>query len=377
MSPTGPAQIIGIGATAQGQFPGRSANELALEAIGLALDDAGIAKSDVDGLITCQNVFAHEGIDEQIGQLAGLNPQYAATLDYGTGNFSLHLGAMAIATGLASVVVLCYGTNQRSDRKNFGMVIPIWAALGPVEGFVGVAGPAAMAFRRHQHLYGTTEEQLGWVAIAQREWARLNPNAIFQTPLSISDYLQQDYLVEPLRRADLPMVSDGGVAIVLAAEGRNGDHRHPPVEIAAMVQQTSLRADQNPDNLMRFWLADMGERLWDKSGMTSGHMDLAYLQDGTSVWVLQMLERMGFCKPGEAGPFVADGNTRPGGSLPVNTGGGHLSESYMWGWLHIYEAVLQLRGDAGARQVEGAEFALNCSTHDFLKGAATILRRAE
>jgi acetyl-CoA acetyltransferase len=365
--------IIGVGTTAQGELPGKSANEIAVEAIALALDDAGLTKDDVDGLITCRNLHNREGIDEQIGRLAGISPRYSATLDYGTGNFSLHLGVMAIMSGLASTVVLAYGTNQRSARADFGITVGGGADFAAIAGLVHVAGPAAMAFRRHQHHYGTTEEQLGAIAVAQREWAALNPLAIFTKPLSVSDYLAMPYLVEPLRRPDLTMISDGGAALILTTADRARDARRTAVYVRAMAEQTALRADDDPGNLERPWLGEMAARLWRDSGFAPADIDLLYVQDATSVWVLQMLEAYGFCGPGEGGAFAAEGRTRPGGSLPTNTNGGQLSESYMWGWLHLAEAVRQLRGEAGPRQVPGARVALDCSSHDFLKGAASIL----
>ena len=245
--------------------------------------------------------------------------------------------------------------------------------MATLSGFVHVAGPAAMAFRRHQHLYGTTEEQLGWVAVAQREWAQMNPLAIFRQPLTIEDYLASPYIVAPLRRADLTMISDGGAAVILTSADRAQGLRKAPVYVLGMAEQSAFRGDQNPDNLMRPWLGDMAAELWRSTRLAPSDIDLLYIQEATSVWVLQMLEWFGFCGLGEAGPFLAEGRTRPGGSLPVNTNGGQLSESYMWGWLHLCEAVRQLRGECGERQVAGAEVALDCSTHDFLKGAASIL----
>jgi acetyl-CoA acetyltransferase len=285
----------------------------------------------------------------------------------------MHFAASVISAGLASTVLLTYGTNQRSARASFA--VPVggtqdWAALN---GFVHVAGPAAMAARRHMHLYGTTEEQLGWVSVAQREWARDNPVAIFRQPMTIEDYLAAPYIVAPLRRADLTMISDGGTAVVMTSADRAADFRPPPVYLLAMAQQSALRSDQNPDKLMRPWIADIAARLYRQAGLGPADMDVAYLQDATSVWVLQMLEWYGFCGVGQAGPFLQDGHTRPGGSLPVNTNGGQLSECYMWNWMHLYEAVRQLRKECGDRQLPKAEVALHAQTHDFFKGAASIL----
>lgn len=366
--------IVGVGATEQGEIPGQSADEIAVRAAVTALSDAGIAKSQVDGLVTCKPLRAprEAGLDETIGQLLGINPAFASTLEYGACGFSMHLAAMAIEAGLANTVLLTYGTNQRSARASFA--VPVggtqdWASLA---GFVHVAGPAAMAAKRHMYLYGTTEEQLGWVSVAQREWAADNPIAIFRKPMTIDDYLVSPYVVEPLRRADLTMISDGGTAIVMTRADRAADFRRPPVYLLSMAQQSALRGDQNADKLMRPWIKDIATRLYARAGLRPSDVDIAYLQDATSVWVLQMLEWYGFCGEGEAGPFLAEGHTRPGGSLPVNTNGGQLSECYMWNWMHLYEAVRQLRRECGSRQVH-AEVALHAQTHDFMKGAASLL----
>jgi acetyl-CoA acetyltransferase len=375
LSASAKTAIVGVGATEQGEIPGLSANEIAVRAAALAIADAGIDKSAIDGLVTCQPPLSAEraGIDEDMGQLLGINPAFSSTLHYGACGFSLHLAAMAIMSGLATTVLLTYGTNQRSAKANFSVPIGGGANWAATSGFVHVAGPAAMAAQQHMHHYGTTEEQLGWVSVAQREWAQMNPLAIFRKPLTIEDYLASPYMVAPLRRHDLTMVSDGGTAIVLTAADRAADTRPTPVYLMAMAQQSALRNDQNPDRFMRPWMADIADRVYRSAGLSAGDMDLAYLQDATSVWVLQQLEHFGFCKPGEAGPFLAAGHTRPGGSLPVNTHGGQLSESYTWNWMHLYEAVRQLRGECGERQVPRAETALHSQTHDFFKGAATIL----
>lgn len=365
--------VVGVGTTKQGELPGRSANDIAAEAITLALADAGLTKADVDGLITCRNLTGRSGIDEQVGQLMGMNPRFSATLDYGTGNFSLHLGVMAIVSGLADTVVLAYGTNQRSRRVNFGNTVGGGAEFAAAAGLVHVAGSAALAFRRHQHLYGTTEEDLGWVAVSQREWAQLNPLSIFTDPLSIDDYMASPYIAEPLRRHDLTMISDGGAALVLTRADRAVDTRHPPVYVAGIAEQTALRGFQNEDNLLRPWLAATAQQLWASTGVKPDEIDALYVQDATSVWVLQMIEAYGFCPRGEVGAFLGDGHTRPGGSLPVNTNGGQLSESYLWGWLHLCEAVRQLRLECGPRQIPNPRYALDCSSHDFLKAAATLL----
>ncbi len=366
------AAIIGIGASPQDESP-VSAEVLAARASRIAIEDAGIDKLQIDGLITCKAPLTTHGTDEAMGPLLGINPSYSTTLDYGMAAFSMHLAAMAIESGLASTILLTYGTTSRSENIGFSRPIggsSYWAALN---GFLHVAGPASMAFRRHMYLYGTTEEQLGWVSVAQREWARMNPLAVFQQPMSIDDYLAMPYIVEPLRRPDLTVISDGGTAVIMTSAERATDARPTPVYMRGMAQQSAIRNEQNEDKLMRPWLGEIARKVYADAGVRASDIDAAYLQDGTSVWVLQMLEWYGFCGVGEAGPFLADGNTRPGGSLPVNTHGGQLSESYTHNWMHLYEAVRQLRGEAGPRQVPGVETVLHAQTHDFWKGAASIL----
>lgn len=367
--------IVGIGATEQGEIPGQSADEIAVRAAVAAIEDAGIDKSQIDGLVTCKPLRAPKeaGVDETIGQLLGINPAFASTLEYGACGFSLHLAAAAIEAGLANTVLLTYGTNQRSARASFAVPVGGTQDWGSLTGFVHVAGPAAMAAKRHMHLYGTTEEQLGWVSVAQREWAVDNPIAIFRKPMTIGDYLAAPYVVEPLRRADLTMISDGGTAVILTRADRVAGFRPKPIYILAMAQASALRGDQNKDKLMRPWIRGIATNLYARAGLGPSDIDIAYMQDATSVWVLQMLEWYGFCGEGEAGPFLAEGHTRPGGSLPLNTNGGQLSEAYMWNWMHMYEAVRQLRQECGTRQVPGAEIALHAQTHDFIKGAASIL----
>ncbi len=371
----GATAIVGVGTTRQGELPGRGADEIAVEAFGLALTDAGLSKSDVDGLITCRS-YGGAGIDSEIGQLAGLNPRYSATLDYGTCNFSLHLAVMAIAAGLAETVAIMYGTNQRTAGNRFAAGAGAGAELYEPHGFVNIAGPAAMAFQRHAHLYGTTQEQLGHIAVNQRHNAQRNPLAIFTKDLSLEDYLAAPYLVEPLRRADVCMISDGGAALIVTSAGRAAHLRRPSVYVLGIDQVTGLRLYQNPDNLLRPWIRSLGEAIYPRAGIDRSDVDLLYVQDPVSVYVLQMLEWFGFCGVGESGPFVADGHTRLSGSLPVNTNGGQLSEAYMWGWLHLCEAVRQLRGECGERQVPGAAVAQYCSAKAFEKAAVSILGTA-
>lgn len=369
--------IVGIGTTEQGLLSGRSVVDIALEAALLAIADSGIDKSEIDGLVCCRIIdgsLRGQGIDEDIAPALGIAPNFSNTLEYGAGAFSLHQAVGAIRSGLANTVLVTYGANYRSGRRSFGNVVSgshDWASSA---GYVHVAGPAAMAARRHMHMYGTTEAEIGSISVAQRQWAQMNPRAMYRDEFTLEDYLAQPYLVEPLRRADITMISDGGVAFIVTTAERAADLRNAPAFVLGVAQNGGgMLGEWMPNRVMRPWLGALSKDIYTKSGLTPSDIDAAYLQDPTSVWVLQQLEAYGFCGEGEGGSFSAEGNTAPGGSLPVNTNGGQLSESYMWNWLQLYEAVEQLRGDAGDRQVANATTVLHAQTHDFWKGAATIL----
>jgi acetyl-CoA acetyltransferase len=362
--------IVGLGHTAQGELPGHSAEENAVDAALLALADAGLTLDDLDGLVACKSVQG-QGNDVNVGALLGVNLPYVQSLDYGTCNFSLHLAVMAIVSGMASTVLLTYGANARSGKFDFGK--PMYGAdMASAAGLVHIAGRAGLALQRHKAIYGTTDEQFGMLAVGQRDWAQKNPNAIFRTPMSMADYLAEPYMVDPLRRSDVTMISDGGVALVVTTAERARQLPNPPVYISGMAEYAGVRGEHNPENLMRPWLRDSAATIWANTGLRPADIDALYIQDPTAVWSLQMLEYYGFCGIGEGGQFLAEGHTRPGGSLPLNTHGGQLSESYTWGWMHVVEAVRQLRGQAGERQLDDPEIGMYCSSHGFVKAAVSV-----
>lgn len=367
----GRSAIVAVGTTEQGEIPGISADELAVEALRLTLADAQIDKAQIDGLITCK-AYGGFGIDTAIGRLAGLNPAYSATLDYGTCNFSLHLATAIIDAGLASLVAILYGTTQRSQKNRFNVQHGIHDE-SDLYGLLNIAGPAAMAFRRHQHLYGTTERDLGRIAVSQRRYAMENPLAIFRDPLNLENYEKMPYLVAPLRRPDLCMISDGGACLIVGRADKAASLARTPVHILGIAQQTGLRDRQNADHWMRPWIQQVADRIYPAAGVTREDIGALYIQDPTSVWVLQMLEYYGFCPPGGAGRAFAEGRIGYGSPLPLNSNGGQLSEAYMWGFLHLCEAVRQLRDECGPRQIADLQVAQYCSTMGFMKAASTIM----
>jgi len=366
----GRVAIVGVGHTVQGELPGQSVEEIAVEAAVLALADAGLDAPDLDGLIACKSVQGG-GNDVAVGQLLGVNLPYVQALDYGTCNFSLHLAVMAVISGMAETILLTYGANARTGKFDFGK--PMYGAdMASAAGLVHIAGRAGLALQRHKAVYGTTDEQFGMLAVGQRDWALKNPNAIFRTPMSMADYLAEPYMVDPLRRSDVTMISDGGVAVVVTTAEHARQLPNPPVYISGMAEYAGVRAEHNPENLMRPWLRDSAVTIWASTGLRPADIDALYIQDPTAVWSLQMLEYYGFCGIGEGGPFLAEGHTLPGRSLPLNTHGGQLSESYTWGWMHVVEAVRQLRGQAGERQLEAPEIGMYCSSHGFVKAAVSV-----
>ena len=364
--------FVGIGAATHQAVPGWRAEDYAVDAARRALADAGIGKEQVNGLVTCKTLSGAGG-DIVMGRALGLNPAYSATLDYGTCNFSIHLAAMVIAAGLADTVLLTYGTDQGSRGGDFsrygnhdihhGMVDPIGSM-------------AALMFRRYQYLYGASEADLGAVAVAQRRWAALNPDAVHREPLTIADYLAEPHYIAPVRPSDIAGFHDGGAALIMTSLRRARDLPHVPVRLAGMAQTAQLRNLANPDNYERRWMGDVADRALAMAGAERPDIGLLMIQDPASVWVLQMLEALGFAEPGGAGAMIAAGETGLGGKLPLNTSGGHLSERYMWGWFHILEIVRQLRGACGARQVADLQMAMHASTMVAQKGSVSLFEAA-
>lgn len=365
--------IIGVGATKQGEIPDRDPDLIAVDALRLAIADAGIKKTQIDGLITCPSSGGY-GTDSRIGQMTGIGSSFTTSLQYGTANFSLHAATAAINAGLANVIAVVYGTNQRSTRKRFSAPPSSEQDLGEPYGLQNISGPSALAFQSHRARFGTSESHLGKIVVSQRQNATLNPLAIFQEALTLDEYLSQPYLVEPLRRPDVCMISDGGAAAILARSDLAKSLSSDAVSIAGIAQSAGPIPYQT-DYFDRPWAKAMMEKCLAQADTTRADIDLLYIQDPTSVYVLQMLELLGFCDIGDAGDYIDAGHITIDGALPVNTNGGQLSEAYMWGWLHVVEAVRQLRATAGVRQVPGAAKAIFASARGFERAACTLMVR--
>ncbi|MFO1292921.1 MAG: thiolase family protein [Rubrivivax sp.] len=353
--------IAGIGHTAFGRLEGASALALEAEAARLAVADAGFAPGDIDGLVTdpgaVQGVL--QGIEPhylRLGRALGLDPDFAATeiLGGASSAASIQRAAQAIAAGLCTVCLCVYGDMALSAAGSYAYGRGDEAAYG----FFGAAGLHALAAQRHMARYGTRADALAEVAVAAHAHAARTPHAQSRAGLDRAGYFASRMLVEPLRRADCCLISDGAAAVVVCAADRARDARHRPIHLLGMGQAHSLGTFTNPAHFDTLPAARCGPRTLARAGLSAADVDVALLYDCFTIVVLMQLEAYGFCAPGEAGEFVAGGRIGPGGTLAVNPSGGLLAEGYGGGMLHVIEAVRQLRGEAGMRQVSDAQVAL-------------------
>ena len=355
------AVIGGIGHTAFGRLPDRTALDLEAEAARRAIDDAGLKPGDIDGLLTAPG--AAQGIIEGItphffalGQALGMNPDYTGSEILG-GAASIGIvqrAVMAIEAGLCSTCLCVFGDSALSTPGSYSYGRGEEAAFG----LFGAAGLHALAAQRHVHRWGTKAEHFAEVAIAARAHAARAPHAQRPKPLSMEQYLESGFIAEPIRRADCCLVSDGAAAVLVVSKDHAADLRHGPTRILGHGQAHSLTTFSSEEHFDTLPAARSGRATFQRAGITVDDVDLALFYDCFTIVVLLQLEDYGFCPKGEAGAFVEGGRIGPGGDLPVNTSGGLLAEGYGGGMLHIIEAVRQLRGEAGERQVADAEVAL-------------------
>jgi acetyl-CoA acetyltransferase len=375
--------VAGIGCTEFSRDSGVSTLTLASRAILAALEDAGLSADDLDGVATFR--VGDSVLPAILCQALGLRDLHYHVDQFGGGSVSHSIvgqAALAIHAGVAETVVCYRALNARSEFRMGGTGRPLVDAVetqyqAPY-GYFTPPQQFAMAARAHMERYGTTEEQLGRVAVTQRAHAALNPRAMMRDAITLEDHRASRWVVEPFRLLDCCLETDGAVAIVLTRAERARDLRRPPVLISGATWGSgqTLYSNEQPDPT-RTAAADMAPRLFEAADVSPSDIDVAELYDCFTYSVLVQLEDYGFCAKGEGGAFVESGATALGGSLPVNTHGGFLSEGYVHGLNHVYEAVSQLRGDAGERQVEGAEVALSTAQPGYVSGncSALILRR--
>lgn len=373
------AAIVGVGRTEYSRNSGVSTLTLALRAIRAALDDAGLAVGDVDGVV-CHRV-GDSALAAVVAQSLGVQDlRYHHDL-FGGGSQSAWVvgsAAMAVATGMAECVVGWRAVNARSefrmggtgraapDTIEFQYQTPYWYATPPQQ--------FAMYARAYMHAYGVTPEDLGRVAIAQRDFAADNDRAVMRTRLTMDEYLESRMIVDPLRLFDCCLETDAAVAVVVTTAERARDLARPPVLIAGAASGGGHTLFSNGKaDLTTSAAATMAARLYETAGVGPEDVDVLELYDAFTPLVLIQLEDYGFAPKGDGAKLVAEGVTARGGRLPVNTHGGHLSEGYVHGLNHVAEAVDQLRGDAGLRQTPGAEVALVTGQPGYVAGCTSAL----
>ena len=355
----------------------------AAEAVNLALEDAGLQRSDLDGLLVNPGItwFNNPMASTSVQNAMGLRDlRLTATMNLGgaTAAAMVMHAAQAIDAGMAEVVACVFADaplrppspNKRGDAgsaASYGFA----QGLNAYYGQYGVNAQYAFVAQRHMYKYGTTSDQLGAVAVSERDWANLNPVAQFHdTPMTMADYHASRWVVEPFHLYDCCLVSNGGLCVIVTSAERAKSLKRPPVYILGMGQG---HPGGDPLETLTSGAPIAKETAFKMADIKLADVNFCELYDCYTFTVLVTLEDYGFCKKGEGGPFVASGAVGPGGALPVNTGGGQLSSFYMWGMTPVAEAIVQMRGDGGRRQVPKHDVGLVSGNGGILATHSTLV----
>jgi len=384
MTTKGRVAIGGLGITRQGKVFDHSHVGFAVEAVHLALEDAGLGRDDLDGLLVNPGLsWGDLGMASfQLQQAMGLrNLRLSSSMSAGgaTAAAMIQHATQAIAAGLCRTVACVFSDaplkppRPRESKRDGGSAAAyaFGRGLEAAYGQFGVNAMYANVARRHMYLYGTTNDHLGSIAVAQRQWANRNPLAQFHdTPMTLEDYHRSRWIVEPFHLFDCCLVSNGGLAVIVTSSEQARDLKQPPVYVWGMGQG---HPGGDPAETLTSGASLAKDTAFRMAGIDLADIDVVELYDCYTFTVLVCLEDYGFCKKGEGGPFVADGRIAPGGSLPVNTGGGQLSSFYMWGMTPISEAIIQLRGAGAERQIPDAQLALVSGNGGILSTHSTLV----
>jgi acetyl-CoA acetyltransferase len=355
--------LVGIGRTEFTRSSGRTTRAMAVEACRAALDDAGLGVDDVDGMITFQvGDSAHPG---DVSYAMGKDELAWSYSVYAGGNIVSDLIATAsavIEAGMCRAVLVYRSLNGRTGHRLGSMDAPVQvpddAQFDAPSGFLVPPQWFAMWARRHMAEYGTTSEDLGSIAVQQRAHAVRNPHAVMKEPLSLEQYLEGRWINEPFRVYDCTYEIDAAVAVLVTSETVARDVATKPVWLVGSGCSQSGSTWTAWDDQTSMYSRTAAPRLWSSTGLGPKDMDVALMYDCFTYTVMATMEDYGFCGKGEVGDFYRAGRATYGGDIVVNPHGGLLSEGYVHGLNHHYEAVLQLRGDAGPRQVADARTAL-------------------
>jgi len=362
----GKVAIVGAADTEVGVVPQLSATQLYVKGAKLALEDAGITKADVDGLITCTSfVEPYMYHAEMIAEYMQIFPRYCLNVATGGGTTLaiMHHAASAIATGMCNTVLITMADNMLSGLSR-DKAIEAMSTAGHAQ-FERPYGPPIPGFyallaQAHMHAYGTTSEQLAAVAVACRKHASMNPAAQMRQPITIDDVLNSKMIAHPLHLLDCSLVSDGGAAIVMTSAERAKSFKKKPVYMLGVGEGHSHEHVSQARSLTTSAAKEAGERAYAMAGLGPKDIDVAELYDCFTPVVIIELEDLGFCPKGEGGRFVEGGRIELGGELPINTHGGlmsHCHPGHPGSLFSITEAVRQLRGECGPRQVKDAKIA--------------------
>ena len=383
---SGKTAIVGLGVTDMSRRRyDVSAVDLAVEAVKLALEDCELPKTAIDGLLVNGNMMSSEvrnNLQDALGleDLTFLNTMSAGGATAGS---MVQYASFAIEAGLASVVALVFADaplRRETSIANSRYGVPV----GPAPGLAGLGrtygdrGQAAvryaMAASRHMHLFGTTSEQLGAIAVAQREWASLSPLAQKRERITLEDHQSSRMIAEPFHLLDCCLTSNGAVAVIMTSADRAKDGPRPPVFVRGVGQgHPGEPVRPGRDHGTRTGAVTAGPQALRQAEIGLEDVDILEIYDSFTYTVLVTIEDYGFCPKGEGGPFVADGRLGVGGSLPCNTGGGQLSGYYAWGFTPLSEGVMQARGTAGERQVAQHDHIMVSGSGGFLNYHSTVI----
>lgn len=377
------AALVGWGVTDVGKVYGRSTTDFAADAVRRAAADAGLAATDVDGLLTSSGLRHDLGVrlQDTLG-LRNLRLNTEMNAFGATAGAMVAFAAAAVTAGAATTVACVFADAPLRPSGGAGAayaagVRPISTGIPSYRLASGAVTPNvlyAMAAQRHMQTFGTTSDQLGAIAVAQREWAGRNPLAQHRDPLTLADYHASRWIAEPLHLLDCCLVSNGGAAVIVTTADRARDLAQPPIHLLGWGQgHPGQVMERGSDFGLRTGAAIAGPAALGMAGLTIDDVDLLEIYDCYTYTVLVTLEDYGVCPKGEGGPFVAEGHTARGGKLPCNTGGGQLSSYYLWGFTPLGEAIVQARGQAGDRQVDRHDVVLVSGNGGILEHHATLV----
>jgi len=369
----GKTAVVGAAYAGVGSSPGWTSMELAAQATKKALDDAGLRLADIDGL--CAATFYHFFPTLTVGEYLGIQPRWSNSDTVGGSSFLSHIAQaeLAIDAGLCETVLIVYGSTARSSRDLNGLIETpetekLYDPMVPVSGY-------ALAASRYFHQYGATREDLARVALSARQWAALNPDAELRDPLSLQELLDAPLIASPFSKYDCCLVSDGAAALIVTRADRAKSLRKPPVYVLGNAAAHWHREIAQMPDLTVTAASVTGPAAMSAAGVTHGDIDVMQLYDAFTLNPILFLEDLGFCQKGEGAAFIAEGHIQPGGRLPVNTNGGGLCFAHpgAYGLFALIEGVMQLRGEAGQRQVEAPDIALIHGNGGTLSHQATTI----